>query len=131
MPLCIVLQKPPLLRMLGIEVELGRLDEMRAQDLLQPLGFHVLAEDIHVARPVSAEAGPSADDWMRVLVDAIGWVERLALRPANEHLAPKALEDRLVGEEKIHPVVGCPAFVALGEGQPLALLRFTELLLMA
>ena len=49
----IILQEPPFLCMLEIEVKLGRLDEMRSQDVLQLLRVHVLIEDITVAQTVT------------------------------------------------------------------------------
>ena len=106
---------------------------MRPQNSLQQRAIHVLVEDIHVAQPVSAEATPHVDlDWMRILVDTIGWIERLPLRPANEYLTPEALapEDLLIGEHHLHPLGSSPTFVAFSECEPLALLLFTELLLM-
>ena len=115
--------------MLDIEVKLGRLDEMRAQYLLQPFGIHVLIEYIHVSQAVSTEACPSADlDWMRLFVHAIGRIQRLPLRPTNEHLAPETLtpEELFVRKLHLHPVVLCPVFVTFSGGQPVALLCCTE-----
>jgi hypothetical protein len=69
---------------------------------------------------------------MGILVDTIVRVERLTLRPANEHLAPEALapEELLVGILDTHPVRGCPTLVPFREGEPLLLLLVAEFLLM-
>jgi hypothetical protein len=70
---------------------------------------------------------------MRLLVHAIVRVQRFPLRTAHEHLAPKpfAQEDLLICELHTHPVLGCPMFVALGEGQSFAFFLLTELPLVA
>ena len=91
---------------------------MRTQDALQQLRVHVLVEDIHVAQSMPAEACPCIDlSRMRILVDAVLWIQRLALRPSNEHLTPEAFtpEDLLICELDTHPVFFRPTLVALSE----------------
>ena len=119
--------------MVDIEVKLRRLDEMRAQDVLQQLRVHVLVEDVHVPETAPAEARPCTHlGWMRILVDAIRRIERLASWSTNEHLAPEAFapEDLLIGKLDTHPVVGGPILVPLCEGHSLPYLLRAEFLLM-
>ena len=110
--ICVVVRCPAgTTSVVDVEVELGGLDKMRAEDTLQQLRVHVLIKDVHVTQTVTAEAGPCTDfGRMRILVDAGLRIQRLSFRPSHEYSTPKSLapEDLLVGKYDIHPFVGRP-----------------------
>ena len=68
----VVLQEPPLLRWVLREEELGRWDEMGAEDALEELGVQILIEDVAVAESTRTEASPQMYlHRVRFLVDGI------------------------------------------------------------